>query len=369
MLSKTFEFLRIADVQPSDEKVRKRTQSATDLLNQILSEESRDVVLALVQGVVAGFDKPPFTQDSPVIELLIKAVKDQDAAFPNDLKENATELRAVAAIVIGELLIASIKDGGDDDANLAAGAIKSALSLRPQSSQKHIKWALNELLVAGDQLLNTVALQRRRRGNAALQAAKKMKETTPANATDLWTVVVPNLNAALQEVASQAAIDREELETLWWLFTGYSEVSQKPLSELSPSAAAFCSGIELARRALLPPSVNALAMVKRATETDRKASALAEISLQESVKDWSEVMFKALAPADGSSEETILHYPALLPIAWACKSLRERGGPPKLGKEFQLLRECHRWFSLSGRWGEQVFRESVLLRMLTDEES
>ncbi len=32
MLSQTFEFLRIADVQPSDEKVRKRKQSATDLL-------------------------------------------------------------------------------------------------------------------------------------------------------------------------------------------------------------------------------------------------------------------------------------------------------------------------------------------------
>src|SRR5438046_8021536 len=134
MLSKTFEFLRIADVQPFDEKVRKRIQSATDLLSQIGVKDSRDVVLALVQGVVAGFDKPPFTQDSPVIAMLIKAIKDQDAAFPNDLKENATELRAVAAIVIGELLIASIKDGGDDDANLAALAFRSALSLRRQSS-------------------------------------------------------------------------------------------------------------------------------------------------------------------------------------------------------------------------------------------
>jgi len=65
MLSKTFEFLRIADVAPNDDKVRKRNQSAADLLNQILTHESRDVVLGLSQGIVAGFDKPPFTQDSP----------------------------------------------------------------------------------------------------------------------------------------------------------------------------------------------------------------------------------------------------------------------------------------------------------------
>jgi hypothetical protein len=370
MLSKTFEFLRIADVQPTDEKVRKRTQSATDLLTQIESEESPDVLLALLQGVVAGFDKPPFTQDSPVIALVIKAVKDQDAAFPNDLKENATELRAVAAIAIGELLIASIQDGGDDDANLVALAIRSALSLRPQSSDKHIRWALNELLLAGDQLLNTVALHRRRRNNAALQDATKMKETTPASATDLWTVVVPKLKAALQEAANRAAIDREELETLWWLFTGYSEVTQKPLLELSPSAAAFCSGIELARRALLPPPVNAPAMVKRATETGRKAATLAEIPLQESVKEWSDEMIKALAPTDGSSDDTILGHPALLPIAWACKGFREHGGAPKLGKEFPgatgiPLDRPHS----PAEWGAQVFRESVLLRILTEEEN
>lgn len=366
MLSKTFEFLRIADVQPADEKVRKRTQSATDLLNQIRAEDSRDVVLALLQGVVMGFDKAPFTQDSPVVALLIKAVKDHDA-FPNDLKENATELRAVAAIVLGELLTASVTDGGDDDANLAALAIRSALTLRPQNGDKHIRWALSELLGAGDQLLNTVALQRRRRRNAALQDAKKMKESAPANPADLWTVVVPKMKAALEEAANQAAIDREELETLWWLFGGYSEVSQKPLLELSPSAAAFCSGIELARRSLLPPSPNAPAMVKRATETGRKPASLAEISLQESVKDWSGEMFSALAPADGSSEDMILRHPALLPIAWACKSLRERGGAPKLGKEFPGATGIPLDRSYSpAEWGAQVFRESVLLRILTD---
>ena len=45
MLSKTFEFLRIADVQPSNEKVRTRIESATAVLKQIGDEESSDVVL------------------------------------------------------------------------------------------------------------------------------------------------------------------------------------------------------------------------------------------------------------------------------------------------------------------------------------
>ncbi len=368
MLSKTFEFLRIADVKPSAEKVKLRTESATDILAQVDAQKGRDVLLALLQGVIGGFEKSPFTQESPVVALIIKAIKDQDAAFPNDLKENATELRAVAAIVVAEMLIRSNSDRADENRNIAALAVRSALSLRPQSSEKHLRWALETLLSASDQVLQAVALQRRKRGNSALQAVNKMKETTVA--TDLWAVVAPKVKAALQETAKQAAIDREELETLWWLFGGYSELKHQPLVELSASAAAFCSGFELALRALIPPCVSAAAMVKRATETGRKAAVLASNSLQESIKDWSAEMLTAMAPADGKCDDTILKHPALFPIAWACHRLRDCTGARKLGKEFLgatgiPVDQAH----APADWGIQVFREKILLRILTEEES
>ena len=45
MLSQTFEFLRIVDVQPSDEK-EKRKQSATDLLAHFDANDSQIFMLA-----------------------------------------------------------------------------------------------------------------------------------------------------------------------------------------------------------------------------------------------------------------------------------------------------------------------------------
>src|ERR1019366_7679400 len=101
MLNKTLEFLRIADTQPSDEKVQKRAESAQDLVAPL--RDNRSLLLGFVQGIIAGFTSTPFTQESQAVVLLIKAIKDH-GTLPHDLKENAVEPRAIAAIAVGELL-------------------------------------------------------------------------------------------------------------------------------------------------------------------------------------------------------------------------------------------------------------------------
>ena len=366
MLNKTLEFLRIADTQPSDEKVRKRGESAQDLLAPL--RDNRDILLGFLQGVVAGFASAPFTQESPAVALIIKTIKEKDATLPHDLKENAVELRAVAAIAVGELLTHQPDGVPTDEGVFAALSIRSALSLRPAATEKHIKWALDTLLNASDEVLQAAARLRRKRGTPALQKLAGMKETAPT--TDLWSVVVPSVKSALQEATAQAATDREEIETLWWMFSAYSETEKKPLAGLEPAAAAFCSGIELAQRALLPPSLGAVAMVGRAVESGRKASTLGPVSLQDAAKDWSQAMFDALSPVDGARAEAVSSYPAVLPISWACRRLREnKDGAQKLGKELKAATGITSDISYPpAEWGAQVFRERILQRVLTDTE-
>jgi hypothetical protein len=363
MLNKTFEFLRIADAKPSDEKVRKRQESATNLVNKIVTDGGQDSLLAFLQGVVSGFDKSPFTQDSPAVVVLIKAIKDLDATLPQDVKENAVELRAVAGIVVGELLTHQSEGTPTDQAVMAALSLRSALSLRAAATDKHIRWMLATLLEASDKVLPLAARHRRQHGNVALQQLEEMTE--PADDTAVWEAIVPVVKSALQEVNSQAAVDREEIETLWWMFAAYSEVEHKHLANLSSSAAAFCSGLELAQRALLPPSSSAVAMVARAVESGRKPAALGSISLQDATADWSESMLSGLAPTDGSLDDSLSHFPALLPISWTCRRLRECGDSSKLGKEATAttgipLNQPHP----PHEWGAQVFRERILQRVL-----
>ena len=359
MLNKTLEFLRIADTAPSDEKVRKRRESAQDLLAHL--GDNRDLLLGFLQGIVAGFASAPFTQESPAVALIIKTIKEKDATLPHDLKENAVELRAVAAIAVGELLTHQPEGVPTDEGVLAALSIRSALSLRPAATEKHIKWAHDTLLNASDEVLQAAARLRRKRATPALQKLAGTKES--AAAPDL-----ASLRSALEEATAQAATDREEIETLWWMFSAYSETEKKPLAGLEPAAAAFCSGIELAQRALLPPSLSAVAMVGRAVESGRKASTLGPVSLQDAAKDWSQPMFDALSPVDGPRAEAVSRCPAVLPISWACRRLREnKDGAQKLGKELKAATGITSDTSYPpAEWGAQVFRERILQRVLTD---
>jgi hypothetical protein len=362
MLNKTLEFIRIADVQPTDDKVRRRTESATELVAHLAGTGNRDVLLAFLQGTVVGFDGPLFTQDSPAVVLLVNTIKAKDATLPFDLKENAIELRAVAAIAVGELLTRQSESHPTDETVLAALSMRSALSSRPTASNKHICWMLDTLLAASDKVLYSAGQFRRKRGTRALRQLDKLEKPADAN---VWEVLMPAFKSALLEASVQEAVDREEIETLWWMFTAYSEVEQKPLAELSPLAAAFCCGIELAQRALLPPSPSTTEMVKRAVESGRKPATLASVALQDATAQWSEAMISRLCPGGGSADEAVSAYPALLPIAWACSRLRECRDAPRLGKDFTASTGVPLSFSQPpASWGAQVFREKIVQRVL-----
>jgi len=365
MLNQTLEFLRIADSQPTDEKVRNRAESAKGLLEAVVKDHN--LLLQFVLGVVTEFSAAPFTQESPAVTQLITAIKNQDATLPLDVTENAVELRALAGIVVGELLMQRTNGDPSTSAILAALSLRSALTLRPSAKDKFIRWMLDTLVKASDDVLQTAGLNRRKRGMPSLQKLAALKEVTAA--TDLWEVVMPVIKKTVREVTAETEVDREEVETLWWMFGAHSELENKPLVDLEPAAAAFCAGIELAERSLLPPSQGATAMVKRAVESGRKPTSLAATSFQDAAKYWSASMLAALAPTDGTISDAIAHYPALLPLSWSCNRLRDsKGGGQKLGKDFTVVTGLSAGHTLAPTdWGAQVFREKVLQRLLSEE--
>jgi hypothetical protein len=365
MIERAMEFLRIADPQPTDDKVRRRTDSSSELVRQISSDGNRKILLSMVQGIVGGFDKPPFAQDSPAVTAIIKTIKDKDTTLPVDLKDNALELQAVTAIALGELL--NRKGNGEEkEARLFASlAIQSALSIKPESTKKHIRYVHEILLSHADRVLQVRGKNRRVGGTEALAALDEIDETTPS--TDLWEIVVPALRAAIAEVTAQAAIDREEIETLWWMFAAHSDIANKKFSELTPAEAALCCGIELAKRSLLPPASSSAEMVKRMITGDRDPASLGPLTIKELAEGWPASMRRHLSPSDAGLSEAVTYIPAILPLTWASHRLSSLGENPKLGKEFAsatglALTTGH----LPAEWGSQVFRESILQRMLAE---
>jgi len=370
MLNNTFEFLRIADPQPNDEKVRKRKDAANQLLGSLIAAENRNAILDCVQGIVSGFDKHPFTNDSPTVGLVLKAIKEFDTALPEDVTENALELRALAAIAVGELVANTGKAAGTvSQGLLAALSLRSALSLRPAAKDKYLHWILETLLDASDQHLRLAAQRARKRSTTAQQQFNKIKESS--DAAEVWKILTP-LKAALKEAAAQESIDREEIDTLWWMFEAYSDLGGKPVIELTPSEVPLCVGVELAKRALLPPSPSAIGMVKRAVESGRKQSDLAGLTIQKMLTDSPENARNALCTTDSDVEGIVAGHPALLPVSWACKRLQDVAEGAKLGKEFTTATGIPVNQGRSAtEWAQQGFREKIIHRVLgkTDEET
>jgi hypothetical protein len=374
MLDKGFEFIRVADPQPSSEKVKSRIKSASDLIKWLAADEAQSELLPLIQGVVAGFDSAVFNQDSPVVKAVLKSIKGEDTAFPVDLKENALELRAVAGMAVGELL-EKLPAKPLNKRALLAGLAISAAELFPLSTEKHIRWVQDTLRSSARKGLALQAIQRRQRVTPLLDEFDELELSEDADTEDTedaensgFTQILPALKSALQEAKAQAAIDREEIETLWWMFGAFSETEQKAFAKLKPAVAAFAAGCELAQRSLIPPSQAATAMIERMVGSDRTPATLAPAALQNIATKWTSSTRDSFVAADGKASSTISRCPSLFPVSWACRRLRDSGD---LGQDFASLTGMTAEVSFSpSEWGSQVFREAILLRFLTgDKES
>jgi hypothetical protein len=254
---------------------------------------------------------------------------------------------------------------------LAALSLQSALALRAAGTDKHLRAMLETLADAAQKTTIAASHKRRQRSNASLTALEEFvvsEAEGEAEEDGSLAEALPLIKSAFKETRENAAKDREELETLWWLFGGYSETQRVPLQKLSAPAAAFCSGLELAERSLLPPSSSTIAMVDRAIQTNRKTAPKA-ITLEAAIQDWTRPMMDALltpgAPVKGNPEL----YPALLPVAWACMQASDDAQSRTLDKGFKAATGIDgKQEAAPADWGAQIFREKIVLRALARKE-
>ena len=75
MISKTFEWYRIVSATPRSEAVQARTDAAKELTASLSKQDPR-TLLALAQGVAAGFDGSP--SEAGTIEWLLRTLKQHD---------------------------------------------------------------------------------------------------------------------------------------------------------------------------------------------------------------------------------------------------------------------------------------------------
>lgn len=354
MLSRAFEWYRVVNAQPSSEVLDRRITAVNAMTKSLDATEDWNTLFDLAQGVVAGYETR-YRTDSPIIISLVEAVRGSESAFPQELGENALELRALSAIVLGELMNRNSPEH-DQQATLIAWCVRSGLALRPAARARYLNQLLTELGQLATDVISNAARARRRRGNPQLQRFEKLTE--PADIAGVWKTVSA-MRSSLREMQAQSLMDREELNLAWWLLARHSTRAGKPLAELPGGAAAFCCAAEVAELVLMPPALAGEGVVRRA--------------LSESLRDDRQGTLEAVAadltaaglsasPVDSSARSLWETYPALFPVTWKLDA--NDSAAAKSAKAYEeatgLKAPAARRLST---WAVQMFDETVLHRL------
>ena len=125
MLDRAFEWYRIVNALPTSQTIDNRKAAIVDLISSIDDADDQSIALDCACGVVAGFDQT-LGHDAQTVQTLVSKLRAHESAFPQELSENALELRACAAIALGEILAR----GGDcpaTDAVQIASVLRACL--------------------------------------------------------------------------------------------------------------------------------------------------------------------------------------------------------------------------------------------------
>jgi hypothetical protein len=368
MLTKTFEWMRIADPKPDDASVASRTKAVGDLLNKLgekgAAKLCAQMTIAALIGPLSG-PKP----DETFTELVISTIRKYQPAFPASVSENALDLRATCAITLGEVIAATTaKPRPQALRTVAAAAFLAGTGIRPKESGKYLVAMVDELHTAAAKFIQQRAVAIRERADISFDELDSIEPPSAADFATSWTSLKAFLKNALDQLRSDAETDREELEVLWWFYNNRAVGANKPLSDLSPADAAVVAAVEIADRVSLPPHGGIEPLIAEAVNRGRKKPDLRAQSVEQLMTSLAAANHSLLASGGDSSSGGQPDYAALFPLTWISKRVVESGVAEGWASEFEGKTGLPASLALSpAELAAQVFRERVGRRRLAEE--
>jgi hypothetical protein len=236
--------VRIFAAEPSDDLVEKRTAVVKDLAERHIAKlGSVETIFKAANDLavaVAGYG-----MSSQMTEQIEAAIKKQSTAFVRD----GHELEMLVCGLLAPLhFMANARVGVGSPASRAdilAAAIWSALSFQHSIQKPKLEDLRTELLTAGRSralALAETARSRVRVPDFGVGVDDGMDVAT------FHKVLKPAIDSIVNALRTNATLDREELDLLWWVLGDWSELLEERVSTLAPESVAVAAGIEIGRR-------------------------------------------------------------------------------------------------------------------------
>jgi hypothetical protein len=277
------------------------------------------------------------------------AIRKESTAFVAD---NDTKIEMLVCGMSGALQVlagaTSMRNGSTSVADVLSYGLWSALSFQKPRSEAKLEHLRNELLQAAQDQCMQAANEGRKRVQVAEPEFKHVankEDNTPAELdADAINQGLQPFRTAIADLAANAAIDREEIDLLWWVLSDWSKLLHRRFSTEKGAVAAVASGLEAGRLIRRFPAEAHRHLVQR------NVSAGKDLSLQELVSAIGDDR-AALVPTD--SEAYISECPAVFPLLSALVTGSAHDAKAKIKRTV-------------GDWADRALLESAIVQICSN---
>ena len=231
--------VRIFEKTPDDDFVQKRTKAIDGLVKKFFSDKTVGGLLKLAADLTHAVAKGGALPDARAteIEAVIQA---ESEAF---VKEGQ-ELQLLTCALLAALQALSGAKPTEDAWSIydvLAIGLWSGLGYQLPRSEEKLEALRTELLQTARGLVLASATKSRARRDVPAVTVKMQEAYDQAKTVSgIQSGVKPTIDA----LRANAALDREEIDLLWWALSGWSKFANEPLKQKSPLTAVVLASLE-----------------------------------------------------------------------------------------------------------------------------
>ena len=333
--------VRIFDTAPDDDLVTKRTAAIKDLASRHNKSKAVPVILQSANDLALAVEAKGKVSDALSNDIQAAIRKAGAEAFV--ASEQPLQVTVVALLAAQQALAnAAPTSGTVTSVTVLAAGLWSALSFQPPRTEAKVESLRSEVMALARENIIASATTSRERIPVAEAEVAPAKELNPES-------VAQSVNAGLKTVINalrtNAAIDREEIDLLWWVMAEWSELLKRRYSAAPDSVGTvLASGIEAGRMLRrMPGDAHRNLVLRHVTGT-------APVSLAEVLTSLGDerLPMASLYAAD----QTLAACPAVFPLLTALTS----------GSASHAKNKSKRKIS---EWAERALLESATLHVTT----
>jgi hypothetical protein len=235
--------IRIFNATPDDEYVSKRNLSINLIDAAIKKKTSNDEMFALANNIIRSVNNPDLLL-ADIKDVAVRALKKHSTSFVED-GEQLQIFTCVFLAVIKFLEKAKIVDGELSVDLVLSLAVSNGLSFQGSiAEQEKLEALRNELQTVSQQKISMISEKSRVRKPMGQTPLTIPKENNFGSYNNVLNVAY---GPRFDVLNTNAILDREELNILWWAIIEWSSLADRQFKELNGAQAAVLSGIEISK--------------------------------------------------------------------------------------------------------------------------